>query len=425
MSDITLPRLFELRQAFPKREPIDIPSGLDAGIASLASGMKSGSRIAVGVGSRGIANLATIVARVTTGLQEAGMEPFIIPAMGSHGGATAEGQLRILADYGVTEDSMGVPIRAAMETRVIGRNSLGMEVVMSAEALDADAILPINRIKPHTDFQGGLGSGVVKMLVVGFGKHAGAARFHRSAMRLGYEEALREAAGVILDSAPVMGGVALIEDAHHQTAAVEVVRPAEFIKAEERLQRQAGDLMPGLPFEDLDLLIVDRIGKNISGTGMDTNVIGRGVHGYSTHFGEQAKAGPICIKRVFVRDLTPETHGNAIGIGMADFTTDRLVARTDRRVTGVNSLTAMTLHAAKLPISFPSDREAITKALESLGLGSGATARILRIRDTLSLESMQASEALLEEAAAREDLQAGSEPTVMPFDQKGNLPESG
>jgi len=149
------------------------------------------------------------------------------------------------------------------------------------------------------------------------------------------------------------------------------------------------------------------------------------VHGYSTHFGEQAKAGPICIKRVFVRDLTPETHGNAIGIGMADFTTDRLVARTDRRVTGVNSLTAMTLHAAKLPISFPSDREAITKALESLGLGSGATARILRIRDTLSLESMEASEALLEEAAAREDLQAVSEPTVMPFDQEGNLQEPG
>ncbi len=425
MSEAALPRLFELRQTFPKSGSIDIPAVLDAGVPPLTAGLKPGSRVAVGVGSRGIANLAEVVARVTTNLREAGMEPFIIPAMGSHGGATSEGQLRILADYGVTGASMGVPIRASMETRVVGRNPLGMDVVMSAEALDADAILPINRIKPHTDFQGGLGSGVVKMLVVGFGKHAGAAQFHRSAMRLGYEEALREAAEIILSSAPVMGGVALIEDAHHQTAAVEVIRPEAFIGAEERLQQQAAALMPGLPFEDIDLLIVDRIGKNISGTGMDTNVIGRGVHGYSTHFGEQAKAGPPCIKRIFVRDLTTETHGNAIGIGMADFTTDRLVAKTDRRITGVNSLTAMTLHAAKLPISFPSDREAIARALESLGMASDATARILRIRDTLSLESLQASEALLRAAADREDLQTASEPAAMAFDKEGNLRDLG
>lgn len=425
MSEAALPRLFELRQTFPKSGSIDIPAVLDAGVPPLTAGLKPGSRVAVGVGSRGIANLAEVVARVTTNLREAGMEPFIIPAMGSHGGATSEGQLRILADYGVTGASMGVPIRASMETRVVGRNPLGMDVVMSAEALDADAILPINRIKPHTDFQGGLGSGVVKMLVVGFGKHAGAAQFHRSAMRLGYEEALREAAEIILSSAPVMGGVALIEDAHHQTAAVEVIRPEAFIGAEERLQQQAAALMPGLPFEDIDLLIVDRIGKNISGTGMDTNVIGRGVHGYSTHFGEQAKAGPPCIKRIFVRDLTTETHGNAIGIGMADFTTDRLVAKTDRRITGVNSLTAMTLHAAKLPISFPSDREAIARALESLGMPSDATARILRIRDTLSLESLQASEALLRAAADREDLQTASEPAAMAFDKEGNLRDLG
>ena len=421
MSAPPLPRFFGLRQSFSRSAPINLEAALGPAIESLAKGLRPGARVAVGVGSRGIANLATIVTHVVSALQKAGAAPFIVPAMGSHGGATPDGQLRILADYGVTEHSAGAPIRAAMETRAVGRNSLGMEVMMGTEALDADAILPINRIKPHTDFQGGLGSGIVKMLVVGCGKHAGASGFHRSAMRLGYEEALREAAAIILQHTPVLGGVALVEDAHHQTAAVEIVQPDDFIAAEERLQSTARNLMPGLPFDDLDLLIVDRIGKNISGTGMDTNVIGRGVHGYSTHFGEQAKAGFPCIKRILVRDLTPETHGNAIGIGMADFTTDRLLEKTDRPATNVNSLTATTLHAAKLPISFPTDREAITKALGSLGLPADSPARVLRIRDTLSLESMRASEALLQATLDREDLQACSEPEAPEFDDAGQL----
>ena len=399
----------------------DVVPEVDAAFEKLAFGVEPGSRIAVGVGSRGIANLSMIVARVVSLLKEAGAEPFIVPAMGSHGGATPEGQTRILADYGVTETSAGAPVRASMETRVVGVNSLGRDVVLSSEALDADAILPINRVKPHTDFQGGLGSGVVKMLVVGFGKHAGAAGFHRSAMLLGYEPALREAADVILKAAPVLGGLALVEDAYHQTARISALLPDEFIDAEEALQREAREFLPTLPFDEIDLLIVDRIGKNISGTGMDTNVIGRGVHGYSTHFARQADAGTPAIKRIFVRDLTPETHGNAIGIGMADFTTERLVSATDRRVTGVNSMTAMTLHAAKLPIAFTTDREAIAAAVGTLGLGSGSALRAVRIRDTLSLGELEASEAFLDELGGRSDLSRESAPTDLEFDAEGNL----
>lgn len=413
--------MFRLRQTFPESAPPDIPTTVDAELGGLLKSLKPGARVAVGVGSRGIANLAEIVARVVGGLKAAGANPFVIPAMGSHGGATPEGQERILADYGVTADSVGAPLRSSMDTRALGTNSLRMDVMFSAAALEADMVLPINRIKPHTDFQGGLGSGVVKMLVVGFGKHAGASRFHRSAMRLGYEPALREAADVVLKNAPVLGGIALIEDAIHRTARIEAIRPEEFIAAEERLQKKARELMPGLPFDEADLLVVDQIGKNISGTGMDTNVIGRGVHGYSTHFGEQAAAGPPCIKRVFVRDLTPETHGNAIGVGMADFTTERLIAATDRRITGVNSLTAMTLHAAKLPIAFPSDREAIATALESLGLEPGTPPRVLRIRDTLSLQTLEASEAYLDAITERPDLSVASEPMEWHFDSVGNL----
>lgn len=420
MSQDTFPRVFRLRQELPRSPPLDIPATVDGELAGLMGDIKPEAKIAIAVGSRGIANLAAIVGRMVGCLKAAGARPFIVPAMGSHGGASPEGQTRILADYGVTPESIGAPLEAMMETRPLGSISTGADVVLSASAMEADGILVVNRVKPHTDFVGSLGSGLMKMLVVGLGKHAGAARFHRAAQRLGYEAALRETARVILDSAPILGGLALVEDAFHQTARIAALKPDEFERGEERLLHEAREWMPGLPFDDIDLLIVDRIGKNISGTGMDSNVIGRSVHGYSTLFAEQVGGSPR-VKRIFVRELTPETHGNSIGIGMADLTTTRLIEETNREITAVNALTSMTPSSAKLPIAFQSDREAIAAALTSLALENTARCRLIRIRDTLDLETLVVSEAYLDCASQRPDLSPESAAEALTFDAAGNL----
>jgi hypothetical protein len=375
--------------------------------------------VAVAVGSRGIANLAVVVRQVHEVLRAAGAAPFILPAMGSHGGATPAGQTELLAGYGVTEAALGVEVRAGMEVAEAGRTAEGWPVVCSVEALRADAVVLINRVKPHTDFAGRLGSGLLKMLVVGLGKHAGAAAFHAAAARLGYERVLRAAAEVLAARLRLLAGVALVEDQRHQTARVEVVVPADCTRREEALCAEARELLPRLPFAEVDLLIVDWMGKNISGTGMDPAVIGRMIHGYS--LAEDAERRRPHVRRLFVRDLTPESHGNAIGLGMADFTTTRLVRAMDRRATVTNALTALSLQGAKVPIHFDTDREALAAALASLPLADGQQPRIVRIRDTLSVGRLEVSEALAAELAGREDLEILGPPAELAFDAAGNL----
>jgi len=278
----------------------------------------------------------------------------------------------------------------------------------------------VNRIKPHTDFTGKIGSGIVKMSVIGLGKRVGAAHYHVAASRLGYEEMLRRISRVTLQSAPVLCGVAIVENQLHETARIAVVPRDEIEAREEELFVEATRLMPKLPFDDIDLLIIDRIGKNISGSGMDPNIIGRGVHGYSSFLG-QKNLPPPRIKRIFVRDLTPETHGNAIGIGFADLTTTRLVNAMDRRVTYVNALTSLTPNGAKIPIYFDTDREALELGLGSVGVPDITQARVVRIADTLSLERLQISEACLSEAEQRRDLEIKGALGEMRFDAAGNL----
>ncbi len=375
--------------------------------------------MAVAVGSRGIANLSVMVRAVIRTLQAAGARPFILPAMGSHGGASAAGQSALLADYGITEAALGVPLRPSMEVQPVGSVIPGFEVLVSREAITADGVILINRIKPHTDFAGAIGSGLLKMLVVGLGKHAGAAQFHAAAGRLGYEHVLRAYAHALLSALRVAGGVAVLEDHRHQTARVEVLRPSEIEAQEARLCGEAKALMPRLPFKDIDLLIVDRMGKNLSGTGMDPMVIGRSIHGYSLV--ASADDAGVRVRRLFVRDLTPESHGNAIGIGLADFTTTRLVQAMDRAVTSVNSLTALSLQGAKVPLHFDTDREVLANALGTLGLSGPQEPRIVRIRDTLSLEELQISTALLPEVGGRADLEVIGEPRRVEFDADGNL----
>ena len=419
----SFPRMFAVRQKFPASPPLDVPSVVERQFKAqnVLARLKPGAPIAVAVGSRGISNIKRIVAETLDVLKAAGARPFILPAMGSHGGATPEGQIGVLESYGVTEQSMGVPIRASMDVERIGRTEDGVEVSCSVEALRAEGIVLINRVKPHTDFQGTLGSGVMKMSVIGLGKRAGAAACHAAAARLGYEPALRSMARVVLLRAPILCGVAIVENQFHDTARIAVLKREEIEEREKELLEEARRLMPRLPFDDIDLLIVDRIGKNISGSGMDPNVTGRWVHGYSTSLGSDNQASPM-IRRIFVRDLTPATHGNAIGIGFADITTTRLVNAMDKSVTYINALTSLTPNGAKIPIHFDTDREAIAQALASLAVPDARQAKVVRIVDTLSLANLEVSEAYANLIQQRSDLETLGSQGEMRFDAADNLP---
>ena len=413
--------MFRVRQDFHHPPPLDVNRILAAEFVPIRRQVAPGARIAVAVGSRGITHLAGIVAAVIEQLRAAGAHPFIIPAMGSHGGATPEGQTDVLATYGVTEAAMNVPIHPSLEVRQIGTSADGAPVFCSVEALGADGVVIVNRVKPHTDFSGTIGSGLLKMCVVGLGKRTGAAAMHAAASRIGHEQAIRGIARVLLRDAPILCGVAILENQFHETARLVVVPRADFEASEERLLREARALMPLLPFDEIDLLVVDRIGKNISGAGMDPNIIGRSVDGYNSSLLRGSRPAPF-IRRIFVRGLTPETHGNGIGIGNADVTTDRLVREFDYRTTYINALTSLTPQSAKLPIHFEADREALECMLTSLALNDVRDARIVRIADTLSTVEFEVSEALAAEVKKRPHLTALGKPAEWTFDAEGNLP---
>ena len=405
------PKMVRVRQVFPKSELLDLDARVNECLRALK--VTHGQRVAVAVGSRGISNLQQIVKAVLSRLKAEGAKPFIVPAMGSHGGATPEGQIELLGEYGITPSAMGVAFEASMDTATIGTTADGVDVFCSTAALKSDGILIINRVKPHTDFMSDtLGSGLLKMLVIGLGKRAGAANFHASASRHGYEHVIRTSARIVLQKAPILGGLAIVENQRHETARIDFLTAGGMEEAENKLYLEAKRLMPQLPMDDIDLLIVDRLGKNISGAGMDPNVIGRSIHGYSSLLSEKSSS-PV-IRRIFVRELTPETHGNAVGIGMADFTTTRLVQSIDQKVSFVNALTALTPQSVQIPIHFKTDEEVLERALESLALKDRTQAKIVRIRDTLSLGLLEVSEVCLT-GAEKMDVQAEGAPAEMKF----------
>jgi hypothetical protein len=387
---INFPRMFTIRQNLPRSAPIDIRTSIQDQLAQkLASRITPGARIAVAAGSRGITNLQQIVSVTVGWLKERGAAPFIVPAMGSHGGATPEGQASVLADYGITEDSVGAPVKASMEVKLLGRTDDGADVYFSSEALNADGILVVNRVKPHTDFSGAIGSGLLKMLTIGLGKRKGANACHIAFALRGHEQVIRKVASVTLKCAPILGGVAILEDQFHETAQITVLAKEEMVAGEEQLFAQAKLLMPSLPFEEIDFLIVDKMGKNISGAGMDPNIIGRSVYGYMSQGPSINALSSVRIRRIFVRELTPESHGNAVGIGLADLTTTRLVRAMDPQAMYVNALTAM--------------------------------APIIRIASTLSLEIMQAAETYLDQLPPDKEITALDQPQEMKFDSDQNL----
>ena len=417
-----LPRMLEVAQSYPPSRKLDFASLLEQQFTAtgLRSEIKPGMKLAVGVGSRGITNLKEIVKAALDVLIKAGAKPFIIPAMGSHGGATSEGQIEMLASYGVTTQSMGVPIEASMEVKKIATAFGELDVVFSVPALAADGVVVLNRVKPHTDFRGTLGSGIQKMLVIGFGKQVGANNAHRAAAHRGYEAVLREFAKTILGTVPVFCGIALVEDQHHQTAELQVIPPENIVREEGKLFQKAESLLARLPIEDIDLLIVDRMGKDISGSGMDTNVIGRDINGYTSSLHPEGTVTPR-VSRIFVRDLTPASSGNGQGIGMADFTTARLVKSLNLQYTYMNALTSLGLLPAKIPIYFDNDRDAIQAALASLATSEPEKLRVVRIADTLNLERFLVSESCESAIHGRAGVSAMGHGRDMEFDSAANL----
>lgn len=372
----------------------------------------AGGEIALGVGSRGIANLGTIVEGVVAAAQENGYEPFIFPAMGSHGGATGEGQREMLADLGVSPSGVGCEIRSSMEVTEIGRTAdRDVPVVADANAVEADAIVPINRIKAHTDFDGTVESGLSKMLVIGMGKQRGAKIAHDWAVDWSLRNMIPEITEQLLAELPVVGGVAILEDQRDDTARLEGIPPEGFLDREAELLETSYEIMPTFPFEDIDIVVLDEQGKDISGQGMDTNVIGRRPFAIQ----EPEPESPD-IKRIYTRGLTETTHGNAMGMGSADFVHADLLEEIEMSTTLINALTASTTRGVRLPPAVETDRAGLTAALSTIGIADPETVRVLRAPDTMHLQRLYASTALVEEAREREDLRVVDEPKPISFE---------
>ena len=409
------PRMIRVKQVFQGPTVEDVPGAVRAELGRLALPVKAGESVALTVGSRGVVNIAAIVRATVEHMKALGALPFIIPAMGSHGGGTAEGQRAVLEHYGVTEATMGCPVHATMDVVQVGE-ALGLPIWLDRYAADADWIGVINRVKPHTGFTGDIGSGLLKMMTIGTGKHRGAVQAHRANIRLGYERMITELGAGMLRSGRIAFGLGVVENGYDETALVQAFLPGELEAGERELLRQARAWMAKLPFETLDLLIVDEIGKEISGTGMDTNVIGR----HATWF-ERPFTSPR-ITFVIACDTTANTYGNANGIGLADFTTRRLADKIDWEPTYVNALTACSPGGPKLPAVLDSAREAIAVALSCLGFERAEAARVVRIQNTLRLTEVEVSEAFGAELAGRSDLTPLGEPADMAFGPDGMLP---
>ncbi|RKU35737.1 hypothetical protein C6496_15660 [Candidatus Poribacteria bacterium] len=414
---MALPKMTRIRQQFEVPVLDDLPAAIHAELDRInaAAIVKPGETVAITAGSRGVANVATAVKATIDYLKALGAHPFVVPAMGSHGGATSEGQRSVLEHYGITETTVGAPVKATMDVVELGKTADGLPVFFDRYAAEADHVIPLNRIKAHTDFNGSIESGLMKMMVIGLGKQQGANLYHRAFFQYGFEHIITTVGGFILDSGKIAFGLGLIENAHEDTAKAVAMPAAQLLQTERELLVEAKSLMGRLPFDELDLLIVDWTGKNISGTGMDTNVIGRMMQNFEP---EPAKPA---ILRIFVRDLTEESDGNATGIGLADFTTTRLVDKIDRHSTYMNGITALGPQKSKIPFYYDTDREAIEVALDTIGLTEPEDARVIRVESTLQLTELDISEVLLEDAKLHSRLEVMGETKPFAFDATGNL----
>jgi len=384
------PRLVLVRQKFPDRRIADVAAEVRKQLAGsgFAGRLKPGSRVAIGVGSRGIHSLATIVRGVVQYWKDQGMQPFLFPAMGSHGAASAEGQADVLAHYGITEASMGCPVVSQLEVVSLGKTADGIEAFMDKMAYQSDGVMLVGRVKWHTDFAGKIESGLFKMMAIGLGKFEGAQRYHAYAYRLGLEHVIRSVGRQVLKSGKILGGLAILEDAQHHTGKLDAVPVEVMEQREEENLALVKTWMGRIPM-DADILIMDEIGKNISGAGMDTKVCNRSVQGEYNPWPDTPK-----FERIFVRNLSELTYNSGVGLGMADVVTDRLVNRIDWEPTWINSLTANTPSAIRTPIHFPTDRECLERIVPTVGKISLDEVTYVWIRNTMELGRLACSENL-------------------------------
>ncbi len=418
LAALPLPPLHRLEQRFPRDRVEDIRAAVREQLMlrpEIRRRIRKGAHVAVTAGSRGVGRMAEILRAVVDTLADCGADPFLIPAMGSHGGATAEGQVELLADYGITNETMGVPVVSSLATVELGRVLDGVRVFASADAAGADAVIPINRVKPHTGFRGPIESGVMKMLAIGVGKQHGAETLHAQGMER-FDELIPAAAECMIRELRIPFGIGILENAYEEPARI-VAMPSESIREQEaELLEEARARLPGLPFGQVDVLVVGTMGKNISGSGMDPNVIGRFFRGEPA--GREPKSA---VTRVAVLDVTPESHGNAVGIGAADVISLRLFSKLDLPSIYANSLTAAHTSGARIPVILESDRAAIAVSIKSCPRVNLGHVRLAVIRNTLELAELWCSPALVDDAQSRLHVVVDPEPRPMEFTAEGEL----
>ena len=415
---IALPEVFQVRQIAPQPKVEDVPAEVRRQWlnSKVAKRIKPGDRIAVGCGSRGIRHIGLIVKTTVQALQELGAKPFVVAAMGSHGGADSKGQRELLASYHIDEAHLGVPVKTDMDSQQIGTNSWGDPVWWDRNALGADGVVTVSRIKAHTDYRGLYESGIVKMCVIGFGKREGASQHHRWGWK-GLKEMMVESMKVILEKTPFLGGLGILENANEETAELRVVDRDELLEVEPQLLARSRDLMGKIPFDELDVLVIGEIGKNYSGAGIDPNVVGR----LLIEAAPELETNKPKITRMCCLDLSPESHGNGTGVGIADLTTDRLLASIDPIPFRMNNLTARFLWRSKLPFSFPTDREVIEQSVDTCWQPIAERLKLAVIANTLEVSELWVSKALAEIARGNPKLSVDTVGKSLPFDTSGNL----
>lgn len=413
------PQIFRVRQSFEAPRVENVAREVEVQLARLKLGekVKPGQSVAVTAGSRGINHIAEIIKAAVGHLKSIGAAPFIVPAMGSHGGGTAEGQRGLLAGYNVTEEYCGCPIQASMETVIVCQAAEGFPVHFDKHAFGADHVLVVGRVKPHTNFVGDIESGLMKMMLIGLGKHEGAKIYHRAIINYSFGQIVRSVAREVLSRCRIVAGLGIVENSYDETAKILAVAPHEFEEREKELLVLAKSWMPKLPFKMVDLLLLEEIGKNISGSGMDTNVVGRKFLDHAPAEHEYPK-----VKRIAVRSLTEATHGNATGIGLAEFCLTRCIEQMDAKITRINCLTGGHPTAAMPPLDYATDKELLDVALPTIGLTDPPNARLLWAKNTLDVAEVECSVAYLDEARSRPDLEIIADPRPLPLDEKGNLP---
>jgi hypothetical protein len=418
---MNFPRIFRVRQTFERPQVADVATEVHRELEKLNLGkrVQAGQTVAITAGSRGIANIHSIIKAAVDFFKQLGARPFIVAAMGSHGGGTPQGQRQILVDYGITEQSCGCSVRCNMETVVLDHTPEGIPVHFARDAAEGDHVLVVGRVKPHTALAGELQSGLIKMMLIGLGKHEGARAYHRAFADHSFDQIARSASRRVMEKGRILAGLAIVENAYDETGLIRAVLPEEMEIQEKQLLALARRGMPRLPFDHADILLVDEIGKEISGCGMDTNVVGRKRYEHEAAPNEFPK-----IKRIIIRSLTEQTHGNGTGLGRAEFCLTRAVKALDARTTWINVTTAGNPAVGMIPPHYDTDREVLAIAFGTIGLVEPPHAKLLWIRNTLDLAEVECSEAYLEKARQRSDLEVSVEPTPLPLDATGNLPSS-